>query len=254
MMTRRQIIVHSLFLGFCAAFLSALTIPTSSIPFTFFSTAAIYTFLRRDLSAPKSVVSLTIVSLLLMIMACGAGMILSLEQITIVFIAGVILTLYVIPSRWALRNHPVFKPLSIALCWSLMTTGVAFDNSLLFLPNDHSVFEIFIQIFFLTFFLSLLYDYRDMVFLHSQEKTLPKVFSEKKFYIGIWISLVASFVGFILFGENTSASIAYFMASIYTLFLFKKIKKLSYARATWLADAGFVVYGLTYIALTYLFS
>ncbi len=249
MMTRRQIIIHSIFLGLCAVFLSVLTEPNSAITFTFFSTASIYIFLRRELAPPKALLSVSIISLLLMIIAFGAGMVLSKEQITTVIIAGIILTLYVIPSKWALRNHPLLKPISIAVCWSLMTVGVAFDNSLFFLPNDHSVFEIFLQIFFLTFSLSLVYDYRDVVFTKNQENTLPKIFSEKKFYSAIWVALVASFVGFILVGQNTSASIAYFTASIYTLFLFKKIKTLSYARATWLADVGFIVYGVTYFGL-----
>jgi len=206
------------------------------------------------LSAPKSILSLTIVSLLFMIIAFGAGKTLSKDQFTTVIIAGVILMLYALPYKGALRNNPVLKPLSIALCWSLITAGIAFDNNLFFLPNDHSVFEIFIQIFFLTFFLSLLYDYRDVVFLHSQERTLPKILSEKKFYFLLWIALVATFVGFILVAKNTYASVAYFFTCIYILFLFKKIKTLCYARATWLADAGFVVYGLANIALTYLFS
>lgn len=249
MMTRRQIFIHSFFLGLCAAFLSALTEPNSAIPFTLFSTTSIYIFLRRNLASSKALLSLSTISLLLMIIAFGAGLALSKEQITTVIIAGIILMLYIIPSKWALRNHPLLKPLSIALCWSLMTVGVAFDNSLFFLPNDHSVFEIFLQIFFLTFFLSLLYDYRDAIFIKNQESTLPKIFSEKKFYSAIWIALVSSFVGFILFGENSSASIAYFTASTYTLFLFKKIKTFSYARATWLTDVGFIVYGLTYFGL-----
>jgi hypothetical protein len=251
MMTHRQIIIHSLFLGLCAAFLSSLTALTGSIPFTFFATAAIYTFLRRDLSVQKSIVPLTIVSLLLMIIAFGAGTTLSKDQLITVIIAGIILILYAVPFKWALRNSPVLKPISIALCWALITAGIAFDSNLLFLPNDHSVFEIFLQIFFLTFFLSLMYDHRDVIFLHSQERTLPKIFSEKKFYRILWITLVASFVGFILFAKNTHASVAYFISCIYILFLFKKIKMLNYTRMTWLTDAGFIVYALTIIILNF---
>lgn len=253
-MTFKQLISHSIFLGICAAFLSTVYRPTNAPAFAFFTTAAAYIFLRLSLISSRQKLPAIAISTMLMACGIGAGFTLSIDQKTTAAFAAVMLSLYIVPGRFSLRNKAYLKPITIGLCWSLMTVGLAFDNNLFFLPNDHSAFEMFLQIFFLTFFLSLLYDYRDVIFLKSQEKTLPKILSEKKFYLLLWIALVATFVGFILVAKNTHASVAYFIGCIYILFLFKKIKTLSYARATWLADVGFVVYGLAYIALTYLFS
>lgn len=250
-MTFKQLISHSIFLGICAAFLSTVYRPTNAPAFVFFTTAAAYIFLRLSLISSRQKLPAIAISTMLMACGIGAGFTLSIDQKTTAAFAAVMLSLYIVPGRFSLRNKSYLKPITIGLCWSLMTVGLAFDNNLFFLPNDHSAFEIFLQIFFLTFFLSLLYDYRDVIFLYSQEKTLPKILSEKKFYRILWITLVASFVGFILFAKNTHTSMAYFFTCIYILFLLNKAKTLNYIRMTWFTDAGFIVYALTMIILNF---
>ncbi|MFY7706985.1 MAG: hypothetical protein ACOVQ5_02820 [Flavobacteriales bacterium] len=254
MMTFRQILAHSLFLGFCASILIIVTKTSSSFVFSFFATSACYIFLRISLLKKADKTKAILFTTLLSACALGAATQLSRDQKIIGAVAVVVLIPYAIPRRLSLRNSILLKPLTIGLCWALMTISLAFDNNLFSLPNDHSVFEIFIQIFLLTFFLSLLYDYRDKVFLSTKERTIPQFFSENNFYILLWISLVVSFVGFILLGANTNASIAYFAACIYILFFFKKIRTLNYTRTTWLTDAGFIVYAMTYLILNSTFS
>lgn len=254
MMSSRQIIAHSLFLGFCASLIILVTKPSSSLVFTFFATSSCYVFLRLSLLKKVEKTRSIVVAIILAACALGAAMSLSKDQNIIAAFSVVILIPYVIPGKISSRNQFLLKPVTIGICWAMMTVGLAFDNNPFFLPNDRSVFEIFIQIFILTFILSLLYDYRDKIFIPTKERTIPYFFSEKSFYSILWIALVVSFVAFILIGENIHAGIAFFTTSIFILFLFRKMKSLGYSRATWLTDTGFVIYATTYAVLNVIFD
>lgn len=243
-MTARQLIFHSLFLGFCAASVTLIFPVTPATGFTFCGTCAAYLFLRRTLAATHEQWKIWTTLLISGALAIGAFTLLSAKQRNMAYAGILILILYALPSRYSLRNIIVLKPLAIALCWALFTIGIASGKGISEIPNDHSVSRFFLHIFLLTYFLSLLYDLRDYHKIENSEKTIIDLLTERSFgywfSIGIFLSILAMWV----IGSFSAGFFAFAASCIYAFFLYLFHRRFSYLTYTWLVDAGFLIYSL----------
>lgn len=240
-MRSSQLLIHSLFLGLCAAVLTCLISFSPASVFTFFSTSFAYLFLRKNLlTAPPFSFYFWLV--VLGSLSAGAFSALSDDQKETAIYAGIATLAYALPGRFGLRRILLLKPLIIGLSWALMTIGIAADQSIFSLPNDHSVFKIFIEVLMLTTLLSTLYDMRDFNLKLPGEKTFVSVFGLSRFKV-IYISLTILSIVFAIFLSQNTFRLSYFVSAIFgIMMLFFIENKKRYISTTWVIDSTFLLY------------
>lgn len=240
-----QLILHSFFLGVCAVLLGSLVNHyLNTALFILLSTTLGYIYLRRNhinFDQRKGALYATV---LLAIPTSVSFYFLPIQAKAVAVFSAAITLLYAQENNFSLRKYVVVKPLAIAMCWTLNTIVISYEDPLFFIPNDHSVLIHVFHIFLLTFVLSLLYDLRDFKNGLDDTTVFFNFFGEKNTKLIIVTILNLSLVLSILFSSLLSASIALFGASLYTVALLywgKPNKELTY---TWLVDSAFIIYAV----------
>jgi positive regulator of sigma E activity len=242
-MTKQEAYSSSLFLGVCAALLSALfTDQNHIIGFSLLSTFGGYLFLRK-----QSVKSY------LPAMAGAAALLLwkfSMIHILLVGISSLLCVMYQLPYGVSLRNNGILKPISIAFAWTLNTVLLASANQFEFIPNDHSVVFSSVSIFVLTFFLALYYDLKDAHEDEHKNSIAVKLGPNKTFKYAIISMLVLLLVGIVYFKGITKETVALSGATAYILFIHSKVIKGK--GSTYIIDSCYILYALIFLACKHL--
>lgn len=239
-MSSGQLIIHSLFLGFCAAVLSSIISFSPASVFSFYSTSFAYMLLRRRLVyKPSFFFYLLLVTLFAF--AIGAFFNLSTSQKETACITTLLTGLYAIPNKYGLRRSIILKPLIIGFTWALITIGIAANTSLLSLPNDHSVFILFIEIALLTFLLSMLYDLRDFVSQIPGERTLVSVVGLHRFQ-QLFMLFTSASIAFVIWVNKSAGALPFVLSGLFCFYLLYATQKKRYLLTTWMIDSTFLLY------------
>jgi hypothetical protein len=242
-MTKQEAYFSSLFLGVCAALLTALyTTQNHIIGFSLLSTFGGYLFLRK-----QSIKSY------LPAMAGAAALLIwkfSMIHIILVGMSSLLCFMYQLPYGVSLRNNGILKPISIAFAWILNTILLASSDQFEFIPNDHSVIYSTISIFALTFILALFYDLKDSAVEEHKDSFAVKIGMKNTLKISIVVMIGLILFGIIYLGGITKETAALSGATVYILFIHSKI--LNGKGSTYIIDSCFIVYALIFLTCKHL--
>ena len=241
-MTKQEAYFSSLFLGVCAALLSALfTNQNHIIGFSLLSTFGGYLFLRK-----QSVKSY------LPALAGAAALLIwkfSMIQILLVGISALLSVMYQMPYGVSLRNNSLLKPISISTAWVLNTVLLASADQFEFIPNDHSVVFSTASIFVITFILSLYYDLKDAAEEEHKDSLAVRLGLDTTFKIAISILVLLVIAGMAYFKGITKETVALSGATVYIIFIHSQLKQ--NRGSTYVIDACFIVYAALFLACKY---
>ncbi len=239
-MSNNQVRLHSIFLGVCAGLLTSCFGGFYSFLFAFFSTSVVYLFLRKKREEKTNILSKGIEAILV-IGTFLSFLFLNNESKLSATVGGFVVLAYHTPFQFSLRRIVLLKPIAISLCWALATVIIPFLQEEV-IPIDYSVSYETVAVFVLTFYLSLLYDWRDVYHNQTDIKTIAHCYSQKqiqKFYLAAILIFftIAMFINTpIEFLICLSLAISYgFGLSIF-------IERISFLHLTWLIDGGFLFY------------
>ena len=242
-MTKQEAYFSSLFLGVCAALLTALyTTQNHIIGFSLLSTFGGYLFLRK-----QSIKSY------LPAMAGAAALLIwkfSMIHIILVGMSSLLCFMYQLPYGVSLRNNGILKPISIAFAWILNTILLASSDQFEFIPNDHSVIYSTISIFALTFILALFYDLKDSAVEEHKDSFAVKIGIRYALRVAIISMVTLILFGIFYFDGITKETVALSGATVYIFFIHSKI--LNGKGSTYIIDSCFIVYALIFLTCKHL--
>jgi hypothetical protein len=242
-MTKQEAYFSSLFLGVCAALLTALyTTQNHIIGFSLLSTFGGYLFLRK-----QSIKSY------LPAMAGAAALLIwkfSMIHIILVGMSSLLCFMYQLPYGVSLRNNGILKPISIAFAWILNTILLASSDQFEFIPNDHSVIYSTISIFALTFILALFYDLKDSAVEEHKDSFAVKIGIRYALRVAIISMVTLILFGIFYFDGITKETVALSGATVYIFFIHSKI--LNGKGSTYIIDSCFIVYALILLTCKHL--
>jgi hypothetical protein len=240
--------VNSLFLATIAALLASFeTSKLDVIGFVFASTFLAYSFIRASEVLPQQKKIWWFLNIASAIASAILSISFSKEQWILISINALIVLVYRGFGNFSLRKSIYLKPFSIALCWTINTSFIPFDQNPFFIPNDHSVGPQAINILVLTYCLSLLYDLKDASRERGSLLTLASLSGIKKvFHLNETLLIILT--GFGLYAYYYLAhGVAIFAATIYVLiiqFLWNRWKE---PRTTFLIDGAYIIYIIAFI-------
>lgn len=241
-MTKQEAYFSSLFLGVCAAFLSALfTNQNHIIGFSFLSTFGGYLFLRKQ--SIKSYLPAFAGAVALLIWKF------SMMHILLVGISALLSIMYQMPYGVSLRNRSLLKPISISTAWVLNTVLLGSADQFEFLPNDHSVLFSTASIFIITFILSLYYDLKDAEEEEHKDSLAARLGLHTVFKIAISTLVLLAIAGIAYFKGISKETVALSGATVYIVFIHSQLKQ--NRGSTYVIDACFIVYAVLFLACKY---
>lgn len=240
--------VNSLFLATITALLASFeTEKLDVIGFVFASTFLAYSFIRASEVLPHQKKIWWILNISSALAASAFTISFSKEQWVLISINALIVITYRGFGNFSLRKRIYLKPFSIALCWTINTSVLPFDQNPFFIPNDHSVGPQAINVLVLTYCLSLLYDLKDAARERGSLLTLASLSGIKKvFHLNETLLIILT--GFGIYAYHfLSHGLAIFAATLYVLviqFLWNRWKE---PRTTFLIDGAYIIYILAFI-------
>lgn len=248
MKTKNQLILHSLFLGVCAGFLSSIESDFVAILFAFFSTSLTYYFLRKNTS---SFLALSLFEWGMLVSSAVTFLFMKSPSQVTAALGLSALILYASNTRFSLRRILVLKPIAISTCWVVIGCFIPIIQT----HEEHStryLIEQAMSLFFLTMLLSLLYDWRDHMNGLNDTKTLISFINPSVFKFMYALSIPFFFL-MMRFSEVSQIHLmSFFIAAGLSACLPFFSKKLSYWQLTWLIDSSFIVYYLSFQTMAFL--
>ncbi len=240
--------VNSLFLATIAALLASFeTSKLDVIGFVFASTFLAYSFIRASEVLPQQKKIWWTLNIISGVAASTLTIFFSKEQWILICINALIVLVYRGFGSFSLRKSIYLKPFSIALCWTINTSLIPFDQNPFFIPNDHSVGPQALNILVLTYCLSLLYDLKDAARERGSLLTLASLSGIKKvFHLNETLLILLTSFGIYAY-YYLAHGIAIFAATVYVLiiqFLWNRWKE---PRTTFLIDGAYIIYIIAFI-------
>lgn len=239
-MNSQQVLSNSLFLGICAGLLTMQHDSAMSTLFAVVVTFSAYVVLRTPISTSSSPLVLA-----LTVLASASCIViwfyLNRPQKIISLISLLLVLWYMLPYKYSLRSITWTKPLSIGLCWTLISIFLpmfAANNA----PNVYSVFQESLPVLILITVLSLLYDNRDALYEKNDVITLREKLGKKTFLSVYTLFTTSSMLTVALVIHDKGEVWGFAAASIASMVLLFFSPQLSYHRLTWATDSIILLY------------